>query len=422
MSYFGKSNKLNNVRYAIRGPIFDEAKKLEKYGYELIKLNIGNPAPFGLYAPPEIIRDVIHNLRVAQGYSESQGIFAARKAIMQYYQQKNVLDVDVDDIYTGNGVSELISIAMQALLNDGDEILVPAPDYPLWTASISLSGGTPVHYLCDEQADWCPDLADIRRKITPRTKGIVIINPNNPTGALYPGDMVREIVKIAEEHKLIVFSDEIYDKIIYDKDAVHVSPASLSEDVFFVTFNGLSKSHRIAGFRAGWMVVSGNKAIAEDYIEGLKTLSSMRLCSNVPAQYTIQTALGGYQSLTELLIPGGRLYKQREACYELLTSIPGISCVKPKGAFYMFPKIDVKRFNITSDYKFVLDFLREKKVMLVEGTGFNWPEPDHFRVVYLAPVDVLTTALNRLADFLVAYNQTEEEIEVSPIEINLDCV
>jgi alanine-synthesizing transaminase len=422
MSYFGKSNKLNNVRYAIRGPIFDEAKKLEKYGYELIKLNIGNPAPFGLYAPPEIIRDVIHNLRVAQGYSESQGIFAARKAIMQYYQQKNVLDVDVDDIYTGNGVSELISIAMQALLNDGDEILVPAPDYPLWTASISLSGGTPVHYLCDEQADWCPDLADIRRKITPRTKGIVIINPNNPTGALYPGDMVREIVKIAEEHKLIVFSDEIYDKIIYDKDAVHVSPASLSEDVFFVTFNGLSKSHRIAGFRAGWMVVSGNKAIAEDYIEGLKTLSSMRLCSNVPAQYTIQTALGGYQSLTELLIPGGRLYKQREACYELLTSIPGISCVKPKGAFYMFPKIDVKRFNITSDYKFVLDFLREKKVMLVEGTGFNWPEPDHFRVVYLAPVDVLTTALNRLADFLVAYNQTEEEIEVPPIEINLDCV
>jgi alanine-synthesizing transaminase len=422
MSYFGKSNKLNNVRYAIRGPIFDEAKKLEKYGYELIKLNIGNPAPFGLYAPPEIIRDVIHNLRVAQGYSESQGIFAARKAIMQYYQQKNVLDVDVDDIYTGNGVSELISIAMQALLNDGDEILVPAPDYPLWTASISLSGGTPVHYLCDEQADWCPDLADIRRKITPRTKGIVIINPNNPTGALYPGDMVREIVKIAEEHKLIVFSDEIYDKIIYDKDAVHVSPASLSEDVFFVTFNGLSKSHRIAGFRAGWMVVSGNKAIAEDYIEGLKTLSSMRLCSNVPAQYTIQTALGGYQSLTELLIPGGRLYKQREACYELLTSIPGISCVKPKGAFYMFPKIDVKRFNITSDYKFVLDFLREKKVMLVEGTGFNWPEPDHFRVVYLAPVDVLTTALNRLADFLVDYNQTEEEIEVSPIEINLDCV
>ncbi|HHZ17613.1 MAG TPA: pyridoxal phosphate-dependent aminotransferase [Clostridia bacterium] len=422
MSYFGKSNKLNNVRYAIRGPIFDEAKKLEKYGYELIKLNIGNPAPFGLYAPPEIIRDVIHNLRVAQGYSESQGIFAARKAIMQYYQQKNVLDVDVDDIYTGNGVSELISIAMQALLNDGDEILVPAPDYPLWTASISLSGGTPVHYLCDEQADWCPDLADIRRKITPRTKGIVIINPNNPTGALYPGDMVREIVKIAEEHKLIVFSDEIYDKIIYDKDAVHVSPASLSEDVFFVTFNGLSKSHRIAGFRAGWMVVSGNKAIAEDYIEGLKTLSSMRLCSNVPAQYTIQTALGGYQSLTELLIPGGRLYKQREACYELLTSIPGISCVKPKGAFYMFPKIDVKRFNITSDYKFVLDFLREKKVMLVEGTGFNWPEPDHFRVVYLAPVDVLTTALNRLADFLVDYNQTEEEIEVPPIEINLDCV
>ncbi|HQD54596.1 MAG TPA: pyridoxal phosphate-dependent aminotransferase [Peptococcaceae bacterium] len=422
MSYFEKSNKLNNVRYAIRGPIFDEAKKLEKYGYELIKLNIGNPAPFGLYAPPEIIRDVIHNLRVAQGYSESQGIFAARKAIMQYYQQKNVLDVDVDDIYTGNGVSELISIAMQALLNDGDEILVPAPDYPLWTASISLSGGTPVHYLCDEQADWCPDLADIRRKITPRTKGIVIINPNNPTGALYPGDMVREIVKIAEEHKLIVFSDEIYDKIIYDKDAVHVSPASLSEDVFFVTFNGLSKSHRIAGFRAGWMVVSGNKAIAEDYIEGLKTLSSMRLCSNVPAQYTIQTALGGYQSLTELLIPGGRLYKQREACYELLTSIPGISCVKPKGAFYMFPKIDVKRFNITSDYKFVLDFLREKKVMLVEGTGFNWPEPDHFRVVYLAPVDVLTTALNRLADFLVDYNQTEEEIEVPPIEINLDCV
>ncbi len=421
MSLYKKSYKLDNVKYAIRGPVMEEAKKLEKYGYELIKLNIGNPAAFGLFAPPEIIRDVIHNLRVAQGYSESQGIFAARKAIMQYYQQKEVPDVDVEDIYTGNGVSELIMLAMQALLNDGDEILVPMPDYPLWTAAVTLSGGTAVHYLCDEQADWNPDLADIRRKITPRTKGIVVINPNNPTGALYPVEILREIVKIAEEHKLIVFSDEIYDKILYD-DAHHVSTATLSEDVFFVTFNGLSKSHRIAGFRAGWMVVSGNKVLAKDYIEGLNTLSSMRLCSNVPAQYTIQTALGGYQSLTELLVPGGRLQAQREACYNLLNSIPGISCTRPKGAFYMFPKIDTKKFNIVNDYKFILDFLREKKVMLVQGTGFNWPEPDHFRVVYLAPVDILTTALHRLGDFLTDYTQTDEEIPVAPVDINLDSI
>jgi alanine-synthesizing transaminase len=419
MSFFQKSQKLNNVKYAIRGPIIDEAKKLERYGFELIKLNIGNPTPFGLYAPPEIIRDVIHNLRVAQGYSESQGIFAGRKAIMQYYQQKQVPGVDVDDIYTGNGVSELIMMAMQALLNNGDEILIPKPDYPLWTAAVTLSGGIAVHYQCDEQADWNPDIEDIRRKITRNTKGIVIINPNNPTGALYPVEVLQEIVKIAEEHKLIVFSDEIYDKILYE-DAQHVSTASLSEDVFFLTFNGLSKSHRIAGFRAGWMVVSGNKELADDYIDGLNTLASMRLCSNVPAQYAIQTALGGYQSLTELLVPGGRLQRQRELCYEMLNNIPGISCTKPKGAFYMFPKIDTKRFNITNDYKFVLDFLREKKVMLVQGTGFNWHEPDHFRLVYLAPVETLTIALNRLGDFLAEYVQTEEDLSALPLDMDPD--
>lgn len=413
MSIFEKSSKLERVCYDIRGPVIKEANKLEKSGYEIIKLNIGNPAPFGLFAPPEIIGDVILNLRDAQGYSESQGLFAARKAIMQYYQQKQVPDVDVADIYTGNGVSELIVMAMQALLNNGDEILVPAPDYPLWTAAVNLSGGTPVHYLCDEQADWNPDLEDLKRKITPRTKGIVVINPNNPTGALYSVEILQEIVKLAEEHNLIVFSDEIYDKILYE-DAVHVSTASLSDEVFFVTFNGLSKSHRIAGFRAGWMVVSGKKALGKDYIEGLNMLSSMRLCSNVPAQYAIQTALGGYQSLTELLVPGGRLRRQRDVCYELLNQIPGMSCTKPQGAFYMFPKIDAKRFNITSDYKFILDFLRQKRVLLVQGTGFNWPEPDHFRIVYLPPVEVLTTALKRLRDFLTDYTQTQEEVPICP--------
>ncbi|MGI6144906.1 MAG: pyridoxal phosphate-dependent aminotransferase [Clostridia bacterium] len=404
MRSFQKSNKLDHVCYDIRGPIMEEAKKLEENGYHLIKLNIGNPGAFGFNAPDEIIRDVILNLPKAQGYSDSQGVFSARKAIMQYCQQKNIPGVDIDDIYTGNGVSELIVLAMQGLLNNGDEILVPAPDYPLWTAAINLSGGTAVHYLCDEQSDWIPDVADIKSKITDKTKGIVIINPNNPTGALYPQEVLQSIVDIAEEHNLIVFSDEIYDKVLYE-DAVHVSTATLSDKVLFVTFCGLSKSHRIAGFRAGWMVLSGNKAIAKDYIEGLDILSNMRLCSNVPAQYAIQTALGGYQSLTELLVPGGRLRKQRDLCYEMLNNIPGITCTKPKGAFYMFPKIDTKRFNITDDYQFVLDFLKEKKVMLVQGTGFNWPNPDHFRIVFLPDEHKLEIALSRLGEFLEDYRQ-----------------
>ena len=404
MSSFQKSSKLDHVCYDIRGPIMDEAKQLEENGYHLIKLNIGNPATFGFNAPDEIIRDVILNLKKAQGYSDSQGLFAARKAVMQYCQQKNISGVEIDDIYTGNGVSELIVMAMQGLLDNGDEVLIPAPDYPLWTAAVNLSGGTAVHYLCDEQSDWIPDLKDLESKITERTKGIVVINPNNPTGALYPTEVLQAIVDLAEEHNLIVFSDEIYDKILYE-DAVHVSTATLSDKILFVTFNGLSKSHRIAGFRAGWMVLSGNKEIAKDYIEGLNILSTMRLCSNVPAQFAIQTALGGYQSLTELLVPGGRLREQRDICYEMLNNVPGVSCTKPQGAFYMFPKIDIKKFNITSDYQFVLDFLKEKKVMLVQGTGFNWSHPDHFRIVFLPHVFKLKTAINRLEEFLVDYQQ-----------------
>ncbi|MDD2211496.1 MAG: pyridoxal phosphate-dependent aminotransferase [Clostridia bacterium] len=404
MLSFQKSSKLDHVCYDIRGPIMDEAKQLEENGYQIIKLNIGNPATFGFNAPDEIIRDVMLNLNNAQGYVESQGLFAARKAIMQYCQQKNIAGVEIEDIYTGNGVSELIVMAMQGLLNNGDEILLPAPDYPLWTAAVNLSGGTAVHYLCDEESDWIPDLEDLKSKITDKTKGIVVINPNNPTGALYPTEILQAIVDLAEEHQLIVFSDEIYDKILYE-EAVHVSTATLSDKVLFITFNGLSKSHRIAGFRAGWMVLSGNKAVAKDYIEGLNILSTMRLCSNVPAQFAIQTALGGYQSLTELLLPGGRLRMQRDICYEMLNKIPGITCTKPQGAFYMFPKIDTKKFKITNDYQFVLDFLREKKVLLVQGTGFNWPEPDHFRIVFLPHVFKLETAISRLEDFLVDYQQ-----------------
>lgn len=404
MSLFKKSDKLADVCYDIRGPIMEEARQLEEDGYHLIKLNIGNPALFGFNAPDEIIRDVILNLKKAQGYSDSQGLFSARKAIMQYCQQREIHGVELEDIYTGNGVSELIVMAMQGLLNNGDEVLIPAPDYPLWTAAVNLSGGTAVHYLCDEKADWLPDLKDLAAKITDKTKGIVIINPNNPTGAVYPREILQQIVDLAEEHNLIVFSDEIYDKILYD-DVVHVSTATLSRKVFFVTFNGLSKSHRIAGFRAGWMVLSGNKSIARDYIEGLKMLSAMRLCSNVPAQFAIQTALGGYQSLTELLVPGGRLREQRDLCYDLLNSIPGISCTKPQGAFYMFPKIDTEKYKIKCDYQFVLDFLQEKKVMLVQGTGFNWPQHDHFRIVFLPSVYKLKAALDRLAEFLLVYQQ-----------------
>ncbi len=399
-----KSSKLSNVCYDIRGPILEEAKRLEEEGFNIIKLNIGNPAPFGLYAPDEIIHDVIVNLKDAQGYCESKGLFSARKAIMQSCQQKGIMDVQLEDIYTGNGVSELIVMAMQALLDNGDEMLVPAPDYPLWTAAVNLSGGKAVHYLCDEEADWHPDISDIEKKITKNTKGIVVINPNNPTGALYSVEVLKSIVNLAEKHGLIVFSDEIYDRILYD-DEKHVSTATLSDDILFVTFSGLSKSHRVAGFRAGWMILSGKKSHAEEYIEGLNMLSGMRLCSNVPAQHAIQTALGGYQSINDLIIPGGRLREQRDLCYKLLNDIPGVSCTKPKGAFYMFPKIDVKKFNITDDRKLVLELLKEEKVLVVQGTGFNWPQPDHFRIVFLPPVQVLEQAVNKIGKFLGDYRQ-----------------
>jgi alanine-synthesizing transaminase len=404
MSKFKKSSKLDNVLYDIRGPVLDEAKRMEEEGQTIIKLNIGNPAPFGLHAPDEIIHDMILNLKDSDGYSDSKGLFSARKAIMQYYQQKNISGVTIEDIYTGNGVSELVVLVMQALCNTGTEVLVPAPDYPLWTASVNLAGGKAVHYLCDEKSDWIPDISDLKKKITSKTKAIVVINPNNPTGALYPTDVLKQIVKIAQEHGLMVFSDEIYDKICYD-GIEHVSIASLADDVFFVTFSGLSKAYRIAGFRAGWMVVSGNKKAAGDYIEGLTLLSSMRLCSNVPAQAIIQTALGGYQSINDLIAPKGRLYKQREMCMDMLSRIPGISCVKPKAAFYVFPKLDQKKFSIKDDEKFVFDFLHQEKVLLVAGKGFNWPHPDHFRIVFLPTVEDLKESLGRLHNFLKNYKQ-----------------
>jgi alanine-synthesizing transaminase len=404
MSKFKKSGKLDNVLYDIRGPVLDEAKRMEEEGQTVIKLNIGNPAPFGLHAPDEIIHDMILNLKDSDGYSDSKGLFSARKAIMQYYQQKNISGVTIEDIYTGNGVSELVVLVMQALCNAGTEVLVPAPDYPLWTASVNLAGGKAVHYLCDEKSDWNPDITDLKKKITPKTKAIVVINPNNPTGALYPADVLKQIVKIAQERGLMVFSDEIYDKICYD-GVEHVSIASLADDVFFVTFSGLSKAYRIAGFRAGWMVVSGDKKAAGDYIEGLALLSSMRLCSNVPAQAIIQTALGGYQSINDLIAPKGRLYKQREMCMDMLSRIPGVSCVKPKAAFYVFPKLDQKRFAIKDDEKFVFDFLHQEKVLLVAGKGFNWPHPDHFRIVFLPTVEDLKESLGRLHNFLKNYKQ-----------------
>jgi Aspartate/tyrosine/aromatic aminotransferase len=404
MSKFKKSSKLDNVLYDIRGPVLDEAKRMEEEGQSIIKLNIGNPAPFGLHAPDEIIHDMILNLKDSDGYSDSKGLFSARKAIMQYYQQKNISGVTIEDIYTGNGVSELVVLVMQALCNAGTEVLVPAPDYPLWTAAVNLAGGKAVHYLCDEKSDWIPDISDIKKKITSKTKALVVINPNNPTGALYPPELLKQIVKLGQEHDLIVFSDEIYDKICYDGNE-HVSIASLGEDVLFVTFSGLSKAYRIAGFRAGWMVVSGNKKAGRDYIEGLTLLSSMRLCSNVPAQAIIQTALGGYQSINDLIAPKGRLYKQREATMDMLSRIPGVSCVKPKAAFYVFPKLDQKKFNIKDDEKFVFDFLHQEKVLLVPGKGFNWPHPDHFRIVFLPVVEDLKESLGRLHNFLKDYKQ-----------------
>ena len=404
MPNIAKSKKLADVCYDIRGPVLSEAKRLEEEGYRVLKLNIGNTAPFGLNAPDELFHDVILNLRDSQGYCDSKGLFSARKAVMQYYQQRAVPEVEIEDIYVGNGVSELIVMAMQGLLNNGDEMLIPAPDYPLWTAAVRLSGGTPVHYVCDEQSDWLPDLDDIRSKITERTRGIVIINPNNPTGAVYPLETLQQIHDVAAEHDLIVFADEIYDKIVYD-GATHVTMASLCTDLVCVSFGGLSKNYRAPGFRSGWMLLSGRKLRAADYREGLDMLANMRLCSNVPSQFAIQTALGGYQSINDLVIPGGRLYDQRELAYRLMTSIPGVTCVKPKGALYLFPRLDPERFNIRDDTRFVLDLLREKHILLVQGSGFNWPAPDHFRLVFLPNEEILTEAAEGLREFLSWYRQ-----------------
>lgn len=399
-----KSAKLANVCYDIRGPIMDAAKKMEEDGQKIIKLNIGNLAVFGFDAPEEIQQDMIRNLPTSAGYSDSKGIFAARKAVMHETQKQGIAGVTLDDIYLGNGASELISLATNALLDNGDELLLPAPDYPLWTAVTSLSGGTPVHYFCDEQNGWMPNLDDIRKKITPNTKGIVVINPNNPTGALYSKELLMEIVEIAREHGLVIFADEVYDKVLYD-DAKHTPLASLSTDVLTLTFNSLSKAYRSCGYRAGWMVVSGDKKAAKDYIEGLNMLSNMRLCANVPGQWAVQTALGGYQSINDLICEGGRLRKQRDLAWELINAIPGVSCVKPQGALYMFPRLDPEVYPITDDQEFFLEVLQETKVMLVQGTGFNWPNPDHFRIVFLPHEADLRAAVGRLAAFLQKYRQ-----------------
>lgn len=399
MREFKKSSKLNDVLYDVRGPVVDEALRMEEAGTQILKLNIGNPAPFDFRTPDEVIYDMRRQLTECEGYSESRGLFSARKAIMQYEQIKQIPNITMDDIYTGNGVSELINISMSALLDDGDEILIPSPDYPLWTACATLAGGKAVHYICDEQSEWYPDMDDIKKKITDRTKAIVIINPNNPTGALYPKEVLQQIVNIAREHQLMIFSDEIYDRLVMDGEE-HVSIASLAPDVFCVTFSGLSKSHMIAGFRIGWMILSGNKEVAKDYIEGINMLSNMRLCSNVPAQSIVQTALGGHQSVKDYIVPGGRIYEQREFIYKALNDIPGITAVKPKAAFYIFPKIDTKKFNIINDEKFALDLLKEKKILIVHGGGFNWKQPDHFRIVYLPRIEILKEATGKLADFL----------------------
>lgn len=404
MKYFEKSNKLEGVSYDVRGPVLEEAERMQEAGISVMKLNTGNPAPFGFEAPNEIIRDLIMNVRESEGYSESKGIFGARKAIQQYCQLKGFPNVTINDIYTGNGVSELITMCMQGLCNNGDEVLVPAPDYPLWTASVSLAGGKPVHYICDEASEWYPDIDDIRKKVTSKTKAIVVINPNNPTGAVYPKEILEAIVEIAREFDLLIFSDEIYDRLIMD-GYTHVPIATLAPDRMVVTLNGLSKSHRVAGFRVGWMVLSGDKSGAKDYIEGLNMLSSMRLCSNVLSQQIIQTALGGYQSSDELLLPGGRIYEQREFIYNAINAIPGLSAVKPKAAFYIFPKLDIQRFNITNDEQFVLDFLHEHHILMVHGGGFNWQQPDHFRIVYLPKLDDLKETADRMTEFLATYKQ-----------------
>ncbi len=399
-----KSSKLTNVCYDIRGPVLERARQMEEEGHHIIKLNIGNPATFGFDVPEEILQDVIRNLSDASGYCDSKGLFAARKAIMHYTQEKQIKNVQLDDIFIGNGVSELVVLTMQALLDNGDEVLIPMPDYPLWTAAVVLSGGKAKHYLCEEVSGWLPDLDDIRAKITPRTRAIVIINPNNPTGALYPKELLLEIIEIARQHQLIIYADEIYDKILYE-DATHTSIASLADDVLFVTFNGLSKNYRAAGFRSGWAVVSGEKNHARDYIAGLNMLASMRLCANVPSQFGIQTALGGYQSIYDLTLPTGRLMRQRDVAWKLLTDIPGVSCFKPQAALYLFPRLDPEIYPIEDDQKFVLDLLLEEKVLLVQGSGFNWRHPDHFRVVFLPNVDDLTEAMGRIAHYLQRYRK-----------------
>ncbi|MCZ8530431.1 pyridoxal phosphate-dependent aminotransferase [Alteromonas sp. PRIM-21] len=404
MKTVSRSHKLDNVCYDIRGPIAAQARKMEDEGHRILKLNIGNPAPFGFEAPDDIVKDVIHNLPTSQGYSDSTGIYAARVAVMQYYQQRNIKDIRVDDVYIGNGVSELIMMAMQALLNHGDEVLIPSPDYPLWTAAVSLSSGSPVHYRCDEQAGWFPDIDDIKSKITSKTRAIVLINPNNPTGAVYDKALLQDVVEVAREHGLVVFSDEIYDKILYD-EAKHTSIASLADDVFFVTFGGLSKNYRVAGFRSGWLVVSGNKRLATDYIDGLNILSSMRMCANVPCQSAIQTALGGYQSINDLVKENGRLRIQRDVTTDMLNGIDGISCVKPKGAMYCFAKVDEKKFNIHNDEQMVLDLLSSEKILLVHGRAFNLTEGTYFRLVFLPHSDVLVPALHRIGNFFRTYKQ-----------------
>ena len=404
MRTFTKSHKLDNVLYDVRGPVADEAARMEAAGTHILKLNIGNPAPFGFRTPDEVVYDMSHQLPDTEGYSPSKGLFSARKAIMQYAQLKNIPNVSIDDIYTGNGVSELINLSLSALLDNGDEVLVPSPDYPLWTACVNLAGGTAVHYVCDEDSEWYPDIDDMRSKITDKTKAIVIINPNNPTGALYPKEVLQQIVDLAREHQLMIFSDEIYDRLVMD-GLEHISIASLAPDLFCVTFSGLSKSHMIAGWRVGWMVLSGNKRLAKDYIEGLNMLANMRMCSNVPAQSVVQTALGGHQSVKDYLVPGGRIYDQRELVYNMLNDIPGITAVKPKAAFYIFPKIDVKKFNIHSDEQFALDLLHDKHILISHGGAFNWQEPDHFRVVYLPRISMLKETIGEIGDFFSTYWQ-----------------
>lgn len=397
-----KSDKLDQVCYDIRGPVLKEARRLEEEGHLITKLNIGNPAAFGLNAPDEILQDVIRNLANCQGYSDSKGVYYARKAVMQYCQEKQFPDVDIDDIFLGNGVSELIVMSMQALLNNDDEMLIPAPDYPLWTAAVSLSGGKPIHYLCDEENNWEPDIEDMERKITARTRGIVVINPNNPTGAVYSTETLLKIIELARKHKLIVFADEIYDKIIYD-EVKHVALASLADDILVISFNGLSKSYRVAGFRAGWMVISGAKHHATDYIEGMELLSSMRLCSNVPGQHAIQTSLGGYQSINDLVAPGGRLYEQMDYSWKMINQLEGVSCVRPRGALYLFARLDPEIYNIADDEKFILQLLQQEKVLLVQGTAFNWPDTNHFRVVFLSRRDDMEEVIEKMHRFLKHY-------------------